>query len=252
MGEALQRVQTSAKQACPPRHGTSSEGEIAFYISAVRQCGVDYVGPFITIQGRGRKRQKRSLCVFTGLSVRAVHLEMAWRLVTDAFVNAFTRFISRRGVLKDVFSDNGTNFVGAVNELKSLVSELDEVKIKGKTSSQSVRWLFNPPTAPHFGGINEIMVKAVKKAIYAAVGNANVTDEELMTVFTGAESLLNSRPLTYQSSDVRDILPLTPNHFFYGQAGGQLAPEVVKTTGFHPRWTFHCFEICLRSIVRSC
>ena len=59
-----------------------------------------------------------------------------------------------------------------------------------------------------------------------------------MTVFSGAESLLNSRPLTYQSSDVRDIVPLTPNHFLYGQAGGQLAPEAIETTGFHPkqRW----------------
>ncbi len=59
-----------------------------------------------------------------------------------------------------------------------------------------------------------------------------------MTVFSGAESLLNSRPHTYQSSDVRDIVPLTPNHFLYGQAGGQLAPEAVEATGFHPkqRW----------------
>ena len=175
------------------------------------------------------------MCEFTCLSVRAVHLEMAWGLDTDAFLNAFTRFISRRGVPKEVFSDNGTNFVGAVNELKSLVSELGEEKIKGRTATKGVRWLFNPPAAPYFGGINEIMVKAAKTAIYAVVGNADVSDEELMTVFTGAESLLNSRPLTYQSLDVRDIVPLTPNHFLYGQAGGQLAPEAVEATGFHPR-----------------
>ncbi len=128
--------------------------------------------------------------------------------------------------------------MGAVNELKSLVSEMDEEKIKGKTASKGVRWLFNPPAAPHFGVVNQLMVKAAKKAIYAVVGNAKDNDEELMTVFSGAESLMNSRPLTYQSSDVRDIVPLTPNHFLYGQAGGQLAPEAVETTGFHPkqRW----------------
>ena len=211
---------------------------LRFTYRAFDQCGVDYAGPFTTIHGRGRKREKRYLCAFTCLSVRAVQLEIAWRLDTDAFLNAFTRFISRRGVPKEVVSDNGTNFVGAVNELKSLVSELDEDKIKAKTASKGVRWLFNPPAAPHFGGINEIMVKAAKKAIYAVVGNAEVNDEELMTVFTGAECLLNSRPLTYQSSDVRDIVPLTPNHFLYGQVGGQLAPEAVETTGFHPkqRW----------------
>ena len=135
---------------------------------------------------------------------------------------------------REVVIDNGTNFVGAVNELKSLVSELDEEKIKGETASKGVRWLFNPPAAPHFRGINEIMVKTAKKAIYAVARNAEVNDEELLTIFTGAENFLNSRPLTYQSY----IVPPTPNHFLYGQAGGRLAPEAVGTTRFHPkqRW----------------
>ena len=110
-----------------------------FTYRAFDQSGIDYAGPFITIQGRGRKRQNRYLCMFTCLSVRAVHLEMAWQLDTDSFLNAFTRFISRRGVPKEVVSDNGTNFVGAVNKLKTLVSELDEEKIKGKTASKGVR-----------------------------------------------------------------------------------------------------------------
>ena len=123
-------------------------------------CGVDYVGPFTTIQGRGRRQQKRWLCVFTCLSVRAVHLEMAWAMDTDAFLNAFSRFASRRGVPKEVVSDNGTNFVGAVNELKEVFNQLDQEKIKRKTSAQKVKWLFNPPAGPHFGGVHEILVKA--------------------------------------------------------------------------------------------
>lgn len=91
-----------------------------FSHQAFDQCAVDYTGPFITMQGRGKKRQKRWLWLFTCLSIRAVHLEMAWDLETDAFLNAFTRFTSRRGVPKEVVSDNGTNFVSAVNELKAL------------------------------------------------------------------------------------------------------------------------------------
>ena len=62
-----------------------------------------------------------------------------------------------------------------------------------------------------------------------------MTDEELITVFAGVESLLNSRPLTYQSSDTRDSVPLTPHHFLHGQMGGQFAPESVETSTFHPR-----------------
>ena len=62
-----------------------------------------------------------------------------------------------------------------------------------------------------------------------------MADEELITVFVGVESLLNSCLLTYQSSDPRDNVLLTPNHFLLGQMGGQFAPEPVETTTFYPR-----------------
>ena len=62
-----------------------------------------------------------------------------------------------------------------------------------------------------------------------------MTDEELITMFTGLESLLNFRLLTYQSLDPRDDVPLTPNHFLHGQMGGKFAPESVETTTFHLR-----------------
>ena len=61
------------------------------------------------------------------------------------------------------------------------------------------------------------MIKAANKAIYGILGNADVNDEELMTVFIGAEALLNFRPLTYQTSNPKDINPLTPNHILHGQ-----------------------------------
>ena len=79
------------------------------------------------------------------------------------------------------------------------------------------------------------MVKGAKKAIYAVVGERDVNDEELITVFAGVESLLNSRPLTYQSSDPREDVPLTPNHFLHGQMGGQFVPDSVETTPLPPR-----------------
>jgi hypothetical protein len=164
-----------------------------------------------------------------------VHLEVAWRLDTDSFLNAFTRFTSRRGVPKEMLSDNGTNLVGAVNELKELIDQLDKDKIKRSSANVTVKWSFNPPAAPHFGGVFEVMVKAAKRAVYAVMGNSDVTDEELVTICTGVEGLLNSRPLTYQSADPRDDVPLTPNHFLHGQMGGNFAPDSVDTTQFNPR-----------------
>ena len=79
------------------------------------------------------------------------------------------------------------------------------------------------------------MIKAAKRALKAILMNANVSDEELMTAITGAESLLNSRPLTYQTANVDDDVPLTPNHFLHGQMGGSFAPETVDQTTFSPR-----------------
>ena len=82
------------------------------------------------------------------------------------------------------------------------------------------------------------MVKAAKKSIKNVLGNADINDEELMTTFVGAESLINSRPLTYQSSHPADNVPLTPNHFLFGQLGGHFAPELVDETKFNlkKRW----------------
>ena len=59
-----------------------------------------------------------------------------------------------------------------------------------------------------------------------------------MTAFTEAESLLNLRPLTYQSANPEDTTPLTPNHFLQGQMGGNFAPEVDQETCYNPkkRW----------------
>ena len=201
----------------------------------VDQTAFDYASPFTAIQGRGRQRLKRWLCVSTCLATRAVHLEVAWGLTTNSFINVLTRFTSRRGVPKEMIGDNGSNFVGAVNELKELVDQMDKDKIQRMTTNKGIKWKFNPPRGPHFSGVHEIMVKAVKKAIYAVLGSSDIMNEELTTVVAGAEGLLNSRPLTYQSADIKDEVPLTPNHFLYGQMGEQFAPESVDTMRFNPR-----------------
>jgi hypothetical protein len=112
---------------------------------------------------------------------------------------------------------------------------LDRDKIQDRTSNLSVKWHFNPPLAPHFSGVHEVIIKAAKRAIYAILGSTDITDEELLSAIVGAEGLINSRPLTYQSANPKDNVPLTPNHFLHGQAGGRFAPESVDTTMFNPR-----------------
>ena len=83
-----------------------------------------------------------------------------------------------------MLSDNGTNFVGH-NELKDLLKGLDGNKIQDSTANCGVKWHFNPPAAPHFSGVHEVMIKAAKKAIYSILGNADITDEELQCYCRG-------------------------------------------------------------------
>ena len=134
-----------------------------------------------------------------------------------------------------MLSDNGSNYIGAAQEIKELVDSMDQDKIQRLTSNQGIEWQFNSPEAPHFGGVFERMIKSAKRAIYAILKEADVNDEELQTVFTGAESLLNSRPLTTVSGDANGEPVLTPNHFLIGQMGGELAPDTVDTTAVSVR-----------------
>ena len=164
---------------------------------------------------------------------------MAFGLHTDSFLRAFGRTCNRRGVPEEIISDNGTNFVGAHQELRELTNKMcQNSKLKETLINQGINWSFNQPSAPYFGGVFETMIKAAKRAIFAIMNNADVNDEELLTTFTGAESLINSRPLTYQSINPEDDIPLTPNHFLQGQIGGKFAPEVDEEVSGKPkkRW----------------
>ena len=101
-----------------------------------------------------------------------------------------------------------------------------------------MKWYFNPTLAPHFGGAHESMIKAAIRAISAALGNSDITGEELITPVTGAESLKNSRPLTHQSANPDDDISIKPNHFLHGTIEEEFALDLVDEEDFHPkkRW----------------
>ena len=73
---------------------------------------------------------------------------------------------------------------------QDLVSAMDQDKIQRMTSNKGVSWKWNPPAPPHFGGPFESMIKLAKRAIFAVLGDAEVNDEDLETIFTVVESLL--------------------------------------------------------------
>ena len=198
-------------------------------------CAVDFGGPYLTIQGRERSRAKHYLCLFLCLQTHCCHLEMATSPETDTFLSTFVRMTARRGWPTKMLSDNGSNFVGAKKEIRELVGKRDHDQVQHMTSNQGVTWYWNPPSASHFGGVLEAMIKSSKRAIYAILKDADITDEELQTTFIGVESLMNSRPLTALSDDPNDEPVLTPNHLLIGQMGGDFIPKSVDNTAFNPR-----------------
>ena len=112
-------------------------------LCAFSQAAVDFGGPFLTVQVRGKQRPKRYLCLFTCLALRTVHLEIVFGLDTNSFLNAFYRMSNRRGLPQEMVSDNSGNFIGADNELCSLVEALDKDKIQKLTVHQDIKWKFN-------------------------------------------------------------------------------------------------------------
>ena len=103
---------------------------------------------------------------------------MAWSLDTDGFLNALTRVVARRGWPRDMLSDNGTNFIGGCKEINRLVKEINRDKVQKMTSNKGINWHWNPPAAPHFGGVFERIIRSVKRAVNAVLGNADISDEE--------------------------------------------------------------------------
>jgi len=85
--------------------------------------GVDYFGPMLI--RHGRKKEKGYGVLFTCLTTRAVHLEIAHSLDTNSCLMAIRRVIAKRGKSANIWSDNGTNFVGAERELREAVKRLD-------------------------------------------------------------------------------------------------------------------------------
>lgn len=181
--------------------------------------GIDYAGPVLLKDRKTRnaKLLKGYICLFVCMSVKAVHLELVTELTSQAFLAVLRRFISRRGKPSVIYSDNGTTFVGANNELVDFLKKNSEL-ISTNLSNEGINWRFIPPRSPNFGGLWESNIKQVKYHLKRILGNSNLTYEDFSTVLTQIEAILNSRPLCPLSSDPTDYTPLTPAHFLIGKS----------------------------------
>ena len=199
--------------------------------------GIDCFGPFYVKQGRAEV--KRYGCVFTCMNLRAVHIEKLNSLETDTFINAFRRFMARRGNPVKVWSDNGTNFVGGSPEILKCMKSLNQRRIE--EVNREVEWFFNTPYASHMGGVWERQIRTIRKILTSLLNKyaEKLTDEVLETLFAEVESMINSRPLTKLSDDVTDDAALSANQLL------MLNEEMAEFPGnfssgdrYKQRWRF--------------
>ena len=189
--------------------------------------GVDYAGPISLRLGSPRSKvlTKGYIVIFVCFVIKAIHIEVVTSLTTEAFLAALRRFIARRGRPRTIYSDNGTNFRGASNQMHHIYTMLQSspqmATIQDFLSKEGCDWKFIPH-APHFGGLWEAAVRSMKYHLRRTLGAKIVSYEELYTLLTEIEACLNSRPLCAVSNDPHESTYLSPGHFLIGQALTQL------------------------------
>ncbi|UYV64819.1 hypothetical protein LAZ67_3002072 [Cordylochernes scorpioides] len=172
------------------------------------KTGIDFAGPVIvkTSKLRNARCDKAYIALFICMFSKAIHIELVTNLTTEAFLDAFRRFIARRGRPAEINTDDATNFVGAYKDLRKLFNS----NIHDFASSEEIKWNFIPPYSPHFGGLWEAGIKSVKYHLRRIVGKTKLTFEELTTVLTQIEACLNPRPLCLLTDDPEDLTAFHP------------------------------------------
>ena len=181
------------------------------------KTGVDYLGPYQIKLSKGTKSNeaiaKRYIVLFTYLSTRAVHLEIAGYLSSSTFILSLSWFLAGKGTVRVMRSDNGTNFVGASTELKQSIKALDQAYINKCLVAKNMCWKFNPPVSPVMGGICESLLKSAKLCLKVIIRDKLFTEESWATFISEVESIINQRLIVHVSDDVNDFEALAPNYF---------------------------------------
>jgi transposase InsO family protein len=202
----------------PPEMGNLPSVRLTPYVRPFVFTGLDYFGPVeVSV---GRHREKRWVALFTCLTVRAIHLEVVETLTTDDCILALKRFIARRGIPREIYSDNGTYFRGANKELQNSLKCLDYNKLSEELTHKGLVWKFIPVAASHMGGIWERLVQSVKRVLRVILYERAPKQKSLLSFLLEAESMINSRPLTHVALEVGSDECLTPNHFLLGNSNG--------------------------------
>ena len=191
-------------------------------------CGVHFTG---TLYYKATSIPNKSyICLFTCAVTRAVHLEVVGDLSTQTFLRAFRRFAARRSTPRHLISDNGSTFIAGAKQIQDLCENSEVINF---LASRKVEWTFILKRAPWFGGFYERLIGLTKTSLTKCLGRALVTLDELVTVVTEIETMINERPLTYVSSEANEPDPLTPSMLVNGRSLITLPRENITVDELH-------------------
>ena len=144
------------------------------------RVGVDYFGSFkVKVK---RSRLKRYNVIFTCLASGSVHLDVAESLDTDSYIKALRRFIGRRGQVKRICADNGTNFIGTERELTRSIQEWNQFQIQSAILQKNVDWKINLPAGSNQIGAWERINRSICKANNSVLERLVLDDEGIRTL----------------------------------------------------------------------
>ena len=214
----LRRPLQDQKMANLPKERTETSEPFMY-------TGMDVFGPFMV--KRARSLVKRYGLLFTCFCSRAVHVELLDDLTTDAFLNSLRCFLALRGAVKLLHCDQGTNFIGANNELQEALKELDTERLERYLAERQCEFKFNVPHASHAGGVWERQIRSIRAILNDTIAMCpeRLDDSSLRTLFYEASYIVNSRPLSPTTlDDPTAEPPITPNHLLHHKADMVRAP----------------------------
>lgn len=173
--------------------------------SPFSHVGVDVFGPWHIVTRRtrgGMVESKRWAVLFTCLCIRAVHIEIIEDMSSSSFTNALRRFVAIRGSVKVFRSDRGTNFIGAIDNIKAHAINVEDDDMQSFCRKSGSVWIFNSPHSSHMGGVWERMIGVARRILEAMLLNVKtLTHEVLVTLMAEVSAIINSRPIVPVSSD---------------------------------------------------
>ena len=192
---------------------------------------LDMCGPYL-VQDMVKKRTQMKVwpILFCCLSTGALHIELAPRQDTEAFLLTWEAFKAARGIPKTVYSDKGSNLTSAANYTQGVKDSFEFEEVQKLTAASGTKWKFAPSGAQWRDGLSESRVKMLKSTLKHLFSGGNLSFYEFLILLHRAANIINDRPLGvhHQNGEEGELVPITPNGLIKPGNVGNVTEDFTK------------------------